>query len=105
MIEKIISICFLPFILFILIKSLYIVIQCALMDVNVAPPDEEKLAPQLEEWLSAQPYVAYDATTLGEIFNTSNRAINGCITSSLLRRGLVDYDIIDNIKYYYYRED
>lgn len=104
MIEKIISICFLPFILFILIKSLYIVIQCALMDVNVAPPDTETLASQLKEWLSAQPHTAYDATTLGEIFGVSNRAINGSMTS-LMRKGTIEYEIIDGIKYYYYRED
>lgn len=104
MIISIISSCLLPIVLYIMIKHLYIVIHGALMNVDVAPPDEEKLAPQLEEWLSTQRHIAYDATTLAEIFNTSNRAIIGCITSSLLRRGLVDYDIIDNIKYYYYRE-
>lgn len=85
------------------IMNFKVVIQDALSNINVAPPDEEKLAPQLEEWLNAQRHVAYDATTLGEIFNTSNRAINGSMTS-LLRRCLVNYDIIDNTKYYYYRE-
>lgn len=73
-------------------------------NISVAPPDTETLASQLKEWLSAQPHVAYDATTLAEIFGVSNRAINGSIVSSMRRRGLVDYDIIDNIKYYYYRE-
>ena len=103
MIVSIIGLFLLPVATYIMIKHLYIVIHGALIGVNVAPPDAKKLAPQLEEWLSAQPHVAYDATTLAEIFNTSNRAINGSITS-LLRRGLVNYDIIDNIKYYYYRE-
>ena len=103
MIISIISSCLLPIVLYIMIKHLYIVIHGALMNVNVAPPDVEKLAPQLEEWLSAQHPVAYDAATLAKIFNTSSRAINGSMTS-LLRRCLVDYDIIDNIKYYYYRE-
>ena len=100
---SIIGLFLLPVATYIMIKHLYIVIHGALIDVDVAPLDAKKLAPQLEEWLSAQPHVAYDATTLAEIFNTSNRAINGSITS-LLRRGLVNYDIIDNIKYYYYRE-
>ncbi len=86
------------------IMNFKIVIQNALSNINVAPPDEEKLAPQLEEWLSAQPLTAYDATTLGEIFGVSNRAINGSMIS-LMRNGLIDYNIIDNIKYYYYRED
>ena len=86
------------------IMNFKVVIQNALYDINVAPPDIEKLAPQLKEWLSAQRHVAYDATTLGEIFGVSNRAINGSITS-LMRKGLIDYNIIDNIKYYYYRED
>lgn len=92
-----------PIILYIMFMFLYVVIPGALIDINAAPPDEEMLAPQLEEWLSAQRHVAYDATTLAEIFNTSHRAIIGSMTS-LLRRCLVDYDIIDNIKYYYYRE-
>ena len=87
-----------------MIMNFKIVIQNALTDISVAPPDEEKLAPQLEEWLSAQRHTAYDATTLGEIFGVSNRAINGSMTS-LMRNGLIDYNIIDNIKYYYYRED
>lgn len=101
----IISAFLLPIILYIMFTFLYVVIPGALIDINAAaPPDEEMLAPQLEEWLSAQRHVAYDATTLAEIFGVSNRAIIGCITSSLLRRGLVDYDIIDNTKYYYYRE-
>ena len=86
------------------IMNFKIVIQNALYDINVAPPDIEKLAPQLKEWLSAQRHVAYDATTLGEIFGVSNRAINGSMMS-LIRRGLIDYNIIDNIRYYYYRED
>ena len=81
-----------------------ITIQNALYDISVAPSDIEKLAPQLKEWLSAQRHVAYDATTLGEIFSVSNRAINGSMTS-LMRRGLIDYNIIDDIKYYYYRKD
>ena len=87
-----------------LIMNFKIVIQNALYDISVAPPDIEKLAPQLKEWLSAQRHVAYDATTLGEIFGISNRAINGSMIS-LMRNGLIDYNIIDNIKYYYYRED
>ena len=86
------------------IMNFKVVIQNALYDINVASPDIEKLAPQLKEWLSAQRHVAYDATTLGEIFGVSNRAINGSMMS-LMRRGLIDYNIIDNIKYYYYRED
>ena len=86
------------------IMNFKIVIQNALSNINVAPPDIEKLAPQLKEWLSAQRHVAYDATTLGEIFGVSNRAINGSMIS-LMRNGLIDYNIIDNIKYYYYRED
>ena len=86
------------------IMNFKIVIQNALSNISVAPPDIEKLAPQLKEWLSAQPHVAYDATTLGEIFGVSNRAINGSMTS-LMRKGTIDYNIIDNIKYYYYRED
>lgn len=86
------------------IMNFKIVIQNALYNISVAPPDIEKLAPQLKEWLSAQPHVAYDATTLGEIFGVSNRAINGSMIS-LMRNGLIDYNIIDNIKYYYYRED
>ena len=87
-----------------MIMNFKIVIQNALYDISVAPPDIEKLAPQLKEWLSAQRHVAYDATTLGEIFGISNRAINGSMIS-LMRNGLIDYNIIDNIKYYYYRED
>lgn len=86
------------------IMNFEIVIQNVLYNINVAPPDIEKLAPQLKEWLSAQRHVAYDATTLGEIFGVSNRAINGSMIS-LMRNGLIDYNIIDNIKYYYYRED
>ena len=86
------------------IMNFKVVIQNALYDINVAPPDIEKLAPQLKEWLSAQPHTAYDATTLGEIFGVSNRAINGSMIS-LMRNGLIDYNIINNIKYYYYRED
>ena len=81
-----------------------VVIQNTLYDISVAPPDTETLASQLKEWLSAQPHTAYDATTLGEIFGVSNRAINGSMIS-LMRNGLIDYNIIDNIKYYYYRED
>jgi len=45
----IISICLLPFVLLIMIHSLQIVIHGALMGIDVAPPDTEKLAPQLEE--------------------------------------------------------
>ena len=86
------------------IMNFKVVIQNALYDINVAPPDIETLASQLKEWLSAQRHVAYDATTLGEIFDVSNRAINGSMIS-LMRNGLIDYNIIDNIKYYYYRED
>ena len=88
-----------------MIMNFKVVIQNALHDINVAQPDIEKLAPQLKEWLSAQRHVAYDATTLGEIFGVSNRAINGSMIS-LMRNGLIDYNIIDGIKYYYYyRED
>ena len=87
-----------------MIMNFKIVIQNALYNISVAPPDTETLAPQLKEWLSAQRHVAYDATTLGEIFGVSNRAINGSMTS-LMRKGTIDYNIIDNIKYYYYRED
>ena len=87
-----------------MIMNFKIVIQNALYDISVAPPDIEKLAPQLKEWLSAQRHVAYDATTLGEIFGVSNRAINGSMTS-LMRKGTIEYEIIDDIKYYYYRED
>ena len=86
------------------IMNFKIVIQNALYNISLASPDVEKLAPQLKEWLSAQPHAAYDITTLGEIFGVSNRAINGSMMS-LMRRGLIDYNIIDNIKYYYYRED
>ena len=86
------------------IMNFKVVIQNALYNINVAPPDIETLASQLKEWLSAQRHVAYDATTLGEIFGVSNRAINGTMIS-LMRNGLIDYNIIDNIKYYYYRED
>ena len=86
------------------IMNFKIVIQNALSNINVAPPDIETLASQLKEWLSAQRHVAYDATTLSEIFGVSNRAINGSMIS-LMRNGLIDYNIIDNIKYYYYRED
>ena len=87
-----------------MIMNFKIVIQNALYNISVAPPDTETLAPQLKEWLSAQPHTAYDATTLGEIFGVSNRAINGSITS-LMRKGTIEYEIIDGIKYYYYRED
>ena len=86
------------------IMNFKVVIQNALYDINVALPDIETLASQLKEWLSAQRHVAYDATTLSEIFGVSNRAINGSMIS-LMRKGLIDYNIIDNIKYYYYRED
>ena len=101
---EIISACLIPICIYIIIINLNIVIHGALYGISVAPPDIEKLAPQLKEWLSAQRHVAYDATTLGEIFGTSNRAINGSMMS-LMRRGIIDYNIIDNIKYYYYRED
>ena len=87
-----------------MIMNFKIVIQNALYDISVAPPDIEKLAPQLKEWLSTQPHAAYDITTLGKIFGVSNRAINGSMTS-LMRKGTIEYEIIDGIKYYYYRED
>ena len=96
--------CLIPICLYIIIMNLSIIIHGALYDINVAPPDIETLASQLKEWLSAQRHVAYDATTLGEIFGVSNRSINGSMIS-LMRKGLIDYNIIDNIKYYYYRED
>lgn len=86
------------------IMNFEVAIQNVLYNISVASPDVEKLAPQLKEWLSAQRHAAYDATTLGEIFGVSNRAIN-CSMMSLMRNGLIDYNIIDNIKYYYYRED
>ena len=79
------------------IMNFKVVIQNALYDINVALPDIETLASQLKEWLSAQRHVAYDATTLSEIFGVSNRAINGSMIS-LMRKGLIDYNIIDNIK-------
>ena len=101
---EIISACLIPICVYIIIINLIIVIHGALYDINVAPPDIETLASQLKEWLSAQRHVAYDATTLSEIFGVSNRAINGSMIS-LMRNGLIDYNIIDNIKYYYYRED
>lgn len=101
---EIISACLIPICVWIIVININVVIYGALYDINVAPLDIEKLAPQLKEWLSAQPHVAYDATTLGEIFGVSNRAINGSMIS-LMRNGLIDYNIIDNIKYYYYRED
>lgn len=101
---EIISACLIPICIYIIIINLNILNYGALYDISVAPPDIEKLAPQLKEWLSAQRHVAYDATTLGEIFGVSNRAINGSMIS-LMRNGLIDYNIIDNIKYYYYRED
>ena len=101
---EIISACLIPICIYIIIINLNILIHGALYGISVAPPDIEKLAPQLEEWLSAQRHVAYDTTTLGEIFGVSNRAINGSMIS-LMRNGLIDYNIIDNIKYYYYRED
>lgn len=97
---EIISVCLLPFILFIFIKSLYIVINGALMDIDVAPPWEKMLAPQLEEWLDIQPYASYDIDTLAKVFNVSKQEINGSMMS-LLRLNMVDYDVIDNIKYYY----
>lgn len=101
---EIISACLIPICIYIIIINLNIVIHGALYGISVAQPDIEKLAPQLKEWLSAQRHVAYDATTLGEIFGVSNRAINGSMIS-LMRKSLIDYNIIDNIKYYYYRED
>ena len=101
---EIISACLIPICIYIIIINLNIVIHGALYGISVAPPDIEKLAPQLKEWLSAQRHVAYDATALGGIFGVSNRAINGSMMS-LMRKGLIDYNIIDNIKYYYYRED
>ena len=101
---EIIGACLIPICLYIIIRNLRMIIHGALYGISVASPDIEKLAPQLKEWLSAQRHVAYDATTLGEIFGVSNRAINGSMIS-LMRNGLIDYNIIDNIKYYYYRED
>ena len=101
---EIISACLIPICVCIIAINISVVIHSALYDISVASPDIEKLAPQLKEWLSAQRHVAYDATTLGEIFGVSNRAINGSMIS-LMRNGLIDYNIIDNIKYYYYRED
>lgn len=101
---EIISACLIPVCIYIIAININVVIHGALYGISVAPPDIEKLAPQLKEWLSAQRHVAYDATTLGEIFGVSNRAINGSMIS-LMRNGLIDYNIIDNIKYYYYRED
>lgn len=103
MIETI-SACLIPICVYIIIINLIIVIHGALYGISVASPDIEKLAPQLKEWLSAQRHVAYDATTLGEIFGVSNRAINGSMTS-LMRKGTIEYEIIDNTKYYYYRGD
>ena len=100
---EIISACLIPICVCIIAININIVIHGALYGISVAPPDIEKLAPQLKEWLSAQPHVAYDTTTLGEIFGVSNRAIN-CSMMSLMRNGLIDYNIINNIKYYYYRE-
>ena len=101
---EIISACLIPICVCIIAININVVIHGALYDISVTSPDIEKLAPQLKEWLSAQRHVAYDATTLGEIFGVSNRAINGSMIS-LMRNGLIDYNIIDNIKYYYYRED
>ena len=101
---EIISACLIPICVYIIIMNLNIIIHGALYDISVASPDIEKLAPQLKEWLSAQPCAAYDATILSEIFGVSNRAINGSMMS-LMRKGAIDYNIIDNIKYYYYRED
>ena len=101
---EIIGACLIPICVYIIIMNLNIIIHGALYDISVASSDIEKLAPQLKEWLSAQPHTAYDATTLGEIFGVSNRAINGSMTS-LMRKGTIEYNIIDNIKYYYYRED
>lgn len=101
---EIISACLIPICVWIIVININVVIYGALYGISVASPDIEKLAPQLKEWLSAQRHVAYDATTLGEIFGVSNRAINGSIIS-LMRNGLIDYNIIDNIKYYYCRED
>ena len=101
---EIIGACLIPICLYIIIMNLSIIIHEALYDISMASLDIEKLAPQLKEWLSAQRHVAYDATTLGEIFGVSNRAINGSMIS-LMRNDLIDYNIIDNIKYYYYRED
>lgn len=101
---EIISACLIPICVCIIAININVVIHGALYGINVALPDEEKLASQLEEWLSAQRHAAYDATTLGEIFGVSNRAINGSMMS-LMRKGAIDYNIIDNIKYYYYRKD
>ena len=101
---EIISACLIPICVCIIAININVVIHGALYGISMAPPDIEKLAPQLKEWLSAQRHVAYNATTLSEIFGVSNRAINGSMIS-LMRNGLIDYNIIDNIKYYYYRED
>ena len=101
---EIIGACLIPICIYIIIINLNIIIHGALYDISVASPDIERLAPQLKEWLSAQRHVAYDAITLGEIFGVSNRTINGSMTS-LLRKGTIEYEIIDNIKYYYYRKD
>ena len=101
---EIISACLIPICIYIIIININIIIHGALYGISVAPPDIETLASQLKEWLSAQRHAAYDITTLGEIFGASNRAINGSMMS-LMRKGLIDYNIIDNIKYYYYRED
>lgn len=101
---EIISACLIPICIYIIVINLNIVIHGALYDISVAPPDIERLAPQLKEWLSAQRHAAYDATILGEIFGVSNRAINGSITS-LMRKGTIEYEIINGIKYYYYKED
>ena len=85
------------------IINLKAVIQNNLYGINAAPSDTETLASQLKEWLSTQPHAAYDTITLGKIFGVSNRAVNGNMTA-LLRKGAVEYKIIDGIKYYYYRK-
>ena len=85
------------------IINLKAIIQNTSCDINAAPSDTETLASQLKEWLSVQPHAAYDVITLSEIFGVSNRTINGSMTV-LLRKGTVEYEIIDGIKYYCYRK-
>lgn len=85
------------------IINLKAIIQNTPCDISAVPSDTETLASQLKEWLSAQPHTAYDVITLSEIFGVSNRAVNGSMTA-LLRKGTVEYEIIDGIKYYCYRK-
>lgn len=98
---EIINVCLIPLGLFVYIKTLYIVIAGILIDTDVAaPPWDEMLAPQLEEWLDAQSHTSYDIDTLAKVFNVPKQAINGSMMS-LLRLNMVGYDVIDNVKYYY----